>query len=172
VQRHQAIDAFTDAHPLVRRSRARMGAEHRRFSAVLVDVFYDHFMATRWEQYSAEPLNAFTAAFYADVRACEIALPEAAQTMVDRIIRHDLLGGYSRIEGVEMSLRRLSMRLAARWHRPFELERSVSCLLADEAGFAADFAGFFPELQAHVRQWSESSAAAQADTAATLPGSR
>ena len=41
VQCHQAIDSFTDSHPLVRRSRARIGAEQRRFSGVLVDVFYD-----------------------------------------------------------------------------------------------------------------------------------
>src|SRR5262249_49426386 len=33
-RRHQAIDAFTDAHPVVRRSRARIGSGQRRFSGV------------------------------------------------------------------------------------------------------------------------------------------
>jgi acyl carrier protein phosphodiesterase len=39
VLRHMQIDAFTDAHPLVKRSRSRISPESRRFSGVLVDVF-------------------------------------------------------------------------------------------------------------------------------------
>lgn len=150
VRRHQAIDSFTDAHPIVRRSRARLGSEHRRFSGVLIDVFYDHFMAAHWPRYSDVPLDAFIAGFYADIRMAPLELPEPARLMVDRIVRHDLLGRYSRIEGVEDSLQRLSLRLAARWQREFALERSVAHLRVDYAEFAEDFAGFFPELQAHV----------------------
>jgi acyl carrier protein phosphodiesterase len=156
VQRHQAIDAFTDSHPIVRQSRARIGSEQRRFSAVLVDVFYDHFMATQWDRYATVPLDAFTAGFYADIRTSAVALPEPAQMVIDRIIKHDLLGGYRQVAGVELSLRRLSMRLSARWHREFALEKGVSDLLSDHAGFADDFAGFFPELQAHVRALAHS----------------
>ena len=151
VQRHKAIDAFTDSHPLVRRSRARIGSEQRRFSAVLVDVFYDHFMALHWDHYSAVSLEAFTAGFYADIRNSAVELPEPAQVMIDRIIKHDLLSGYRQVAGVEQSLRRLSMRLAARWQREFALEKSVSDLLSDHAGFADDFASFFPQLQAHLQ---------------------
>lgn len=154
-ERHKAIDAFTDSHPIVRRSRARIGSEQRRFSAVLVDVFYDHFIALHWDQYSCVSLDAFTAGFYADVRTSSVALPEPAQAVIDRIIRHDLLGGYRQVEGVERSLRRLSMRLAARWHREFALEKGVSDLLLQHAEFARDFDGFFPELQAHVRKLGE-----------------
>jgi acyl carrier protein phosphodiesterase len=150
VRRHQAIDAYTDAHALVRRSRTRIGPEHRRFSGVLVDVFYDYFLATSWARYASQPLADFTAGFYADVRACPLELPEPARTTVDRIIRHDLLGAYCSLDGVEQSLRRLSMRLEARWRREFALERAVTDLRAHEAELADDFAAFFPELQAHV----------------------
>ena len=155
VQRHQAIDAFTDSHPIVRQSRTRIGSEQRRFSAVLVDVFYDHFMALHWDRYSAVSLEAFTAGFYDDIRASSVVLPEPAQAVIDRIITHDLLGGYRRVEGVERSLRRLSIRLSERWHREFALEKGVSDLLLQHAQFAEDFDGFFPELQAHVRKLGE-----------------
>ena len=150
VRAHQAIDAFTDSHPVVRRSRARVDSSQRRFSGVLVDVFYDHLLATNWERYSATPLAGFTSAFYADVTAHPIALPEPARTALARIVRHDLLGSYVRIEGVERSLQRLSARLAARWNRPFRLEDGVTALRADHGGFEADFIEFFPQLQAHV----------------------
>jgi acyl carrier protein phosphodiesterase len=150
IQRHQAIDSFTDAHPVVRRSRARVGSGQRRFSGVLVDVFYDYFLATSWDKYSAVPLPVFTTAFYADIEASSIALPQQAQATVDRMIRRDMLGEYTQIEAVEHSLRRISMRLSARWHRPFTLEAGVADLRTHHDAFAADFAEFFPELQAHV----------------------
>lgn len=147
-QKHKQIDAFTDAHPLVKRSRARVGAELRRFSGVLVDVFYDHLLASHWSSYSPIVLDAFTAKFYADIEASHIELPASARVTLDRIIRYDLLGSYRRVEGVERSLRRLSAYLSSRWRREFALEKGVADLVAHRAGFEADFAEFFPQLQA------------------------
>jgi acyl carrier protein phosphodiesterase len=147
---HKAIDAFTDAHPVVRRSRARIGSEHRRFSGVLVDVFYDYFLARSWERYSAVALEVYTAGFYASVQARPIALPSDARTMLDRIMRLDLLGSYVRVAGVERALSRISTYLEARWHKRFALDQGVRDLLAHEAEFADDFREFFPTLQAHV----------------------
>jgi acyl carrier protein phosphodiesterase len=147
---HKAIDAFTDAHPIVKRSRARVSSERRRFSGVLVDVFYDYFLARNFGRYSPITLDVYTAAFYASVQAHPIALPPDAQTLLDRIIRHDLLASYARVDGVERALSRISTYLTSRWRKQFALERGVEDLLAHEAAFAADFLEFFPALQAHV----------------------
>src|SRR3954451_18505699 len=82
---HKAIDAFTDAHPLVKRSRARMSSEHRRFSGVLVDVFYDYYLARGWNRYSVMALDEYTAAFYASAEPHLNELPPDARTMLERI---------------------------------------------------------------------------------------
>lgn len=148
VQKHKQIDAFTDSHPVVKRSRARVSAELRRYSGVLVDVFYDHLLATSWDRYSPIVLDAFTAKFYADIESSTVELPASARVTIDRIIRHDLLGSYRRIEGVERSLRRLSAYLSSRWSREFALEKGVADLIAQRTGFAADFEEFFPQLHA------------------------
>jgi acyl carrier protein phosphodiesterase len=150
VLRHMQIDAFTDAHPLVKRSRSRISPESRRFSGVLVDVFYDHLLAASWSDYSPVALDVFTARFYADVEGSDVELPPSARVTLDRIIRHDVLGAYGGVEGVEGSLQRPSARLSSRWSREFALEQGVADLLAHRAGFDADFAEFFPELQAAV----------------------
>jgi acyl carrier protein phosphodiesterase len=147
---HKAIDAFTDAHVVVKRSRSRISSEYRRFSGVLVDVFYDYYLARDWGRYSPVTLDAYTADFYARVQAQEIRLPPDARTMLDRIIRHDLLGSYAQVEGVERALRRLSTYLDSRWQKQFALDKSVRDLVAHEAEFAADFHEFFPTLLAHV----------------------
>jgi acyl carrier protein phosphodiesterase len=148
--RHHAIDVFTDAHPIVKRSRARMSPEYRRFSGVLMDVFYDYFLATRWNEYSSISLDEFTTQFYARAAATKITLPDDAKFTLDRIIQHDLLGQYRSVDGVRNSLRRLSMRLSARWHREFRLDASVSELIEHEEALARDFAEFLPQLQSHV----------------------
>lgn len=147
---HKAIDAFTDAHPVVKRSRARIGSEHRRFSGVLIDVFYDYYLARNWQRYSPITLEAYTAAFYASAQPHLVELPPDARTMLERIIRNDLLGSYARVDGVEHALRRISTYLNSRWHKQFALDQGVRDLLAHDAEFAADFDEFFPTLQAHV----------------------
>lgn len=147
---HKAIDAFTDAHPVVKRSRARISSEHRRFSGVLIDVFYDYFLARNWQRYSPTALDAYTAAFYASVQPHVIELPSGARTMLERIVSHDLLGSYARVEGVERALRRISAYLNSRWQKQFALDQGVRDLIAHETAFAADFQEFFPTLQAHV----------------------
>jgi acyl carrier protein phosphodiesterase len=147
---HKAIDAFTDAHPVVKRSRARIGSEHRRFSGVLVDVFYDHYLARTWQRYSPIALEAYTAAFYSSATPHLGELPPDARAMLERIISRDLLGSYIRVDGVERALHRISMYLNSRWNKQFALDRGVRDLRAHDDAFAADFAEFFPVLQAHV----------------------
>ncbi|HEX7113841.1 MAG TPA: ACP phosphodiesterase [Steroidobacter sp.] len=149
-EQHRIIDAYTDAHPVVRHSRSRIDASRRRFSGVLVDVFYDHFLARSWQSWSSEPLEVFISSFYTEASAAAIELPEPARSVLARIVEHDLLGSYLHTEGVERSLKRLSLRLAQRWRRPFDLERGVADLLAHHEALAGDFAKFFPALREHV----------------------
>jgi acyl carrier protein phosphodiesterase len=150
VRHHQAIDAFTDTHPVVHRSRARIGGDFRHATGILIDVFYDHFLALDWERYSTEPLDAFTARLYGDIRAGLFQFPAYAQAALERMIVEDRLGSYRRLDGIEAALRRVSLRLAARIGQDLALERGVRELVANFEGLRGDFVEFFPQLQAHA----------------------
>jgi acyl carrier protein phosphodiesterase len=150
VRQHQVIDAFTDAHPAVHRSRARIGGDFGHATGILVDIFYDHFLALDWSRYSAEPLEAFTTHLYCEIRTHPIQLPEEARAAVERMLSEDRLGSYRRLEGIEASLRRVSLRLLARVGKDLELERGISELVANFAALRSDFVEFFPQLQSHV----------------------
>ena len=147
---HKAIDAFTDAHPIVLRSRRRLDARYRRFSGVLIDIFYDYFLARSWPTYATRPLDEYSSAFYLDVRYRQLALPPDAATTLARIVKHDLLGQYQQLSGVEDSLRRISTYISQRWGRSYELESGIAELQAHESELAEDFAVFFPQLRVHV----------------------
>jgi acyl carrier protein phosphodiesterase len=150
VHQHQRIDSFTDSHPVVHRSRARIGGGYRHATGILVDVFYDHFLAVDWDRYSVEPLDSFTARLYSDMRTGMLHFPEEARAALERMVSEDRLGSYRRLDGIEASRRRVSLRLAARIGRDLGLERGVSELVDNFEGLRGDFAEFFPQLQAHA----------------------
>ena len=150
---HKIIDAFTDSHPLVKQSRHRLPEEYRRFSGVVIDVFYDYLLAKHWSRYTSVSLPDFSRAFYAAAGSHAEDLPEPAKATLGRIIRHDLLGSYQEIGGVEHALRRISVYLTQRWGKPFAIEGSVPALLAVENAIDTDFTDFFPQLQAQVADW-------------------
>jgi acyl carrier protein phosphodiesterase len=152
IEQHQAIDSFTDFHPVVHRSRGRISSNYRRFAGILVDVFYDHFLATDWDQYASEPLSEFTTKLYAEVRVRSSELPEEAQQAMQRLIAGDILGSYRTIAGIEASLRRVSIRLESRIGRDMQLEKAIGELTTQLDGFRDDFREFFPQLRDHIRE--------------------
>lgn len=150
VRQHQSIDAFTDTHPVVRRSCSRLGGTYSHATGILIDVFYDHFLAVDWEQYCDHSLDEFTGRLYGDVRAHRIDLPAEARDALERIMADDLLGSYRGIDGIESALRKLSARLTARVGRDFALDASVKELRENYGELRGDFAEFFPQLRSHV----------------------
>ncbi len=146
IQRHRQIDAFTDSHPVFRRSVARFEPPFRRFGGVIVDVFYDHFIARDWHLYSDIPLRAFTAEFYTSFEAHRPSLPPLAYERLLQIKAGGWLDSYGEFVGIEEALRRLSFRLK----RHFDLAASISILKRDHDAFGADFSEFFADLVAQL----------------------
>jgi acyl carrier protein phosphodiesterase len=144
---HRRIDTFTDAHPVVHRSKARVSAERRRYAGIMVDMFYDHFLARDWARYSNEPLSAFTKRTYEVLEDNHGLLPERLQRMAPWMIRGDWLGSYARVGAIGDSLDGMSRRMK----RENRLAGSVEELEALYADFARDFGEFFPDLVRFAR---------------------
>jgi len=154
VRQHQAVDSFTDSHPVVHRSKGRISG-YRYVSGILVDVFYDHFLTLHWDEYSPESLGDFTARLYAEFRSHPIPLSVEGQATLDLFIEDDWLGSYRTIEGVEDALGRISRRLEERTGREFGLRAATSELLTNFDGLAGDFAEFFPALQYYMELFTK-----------------
>src|SRR5262249_19698029 len=65
IRTHRRVDAFTDAHPSVAAFRHVLIPEHGHYARVIADVFFDHFLATRFDDYSRESLDAFLTRVFA-----------------------------------------------------------------------------------------------------------
>jgi acyl carrier protein phosphodiesterase len=147
VHQHRRIDAFTDSHPIVRRSVARVGPKFRRFGGIFVDIFYDHFLSREWPNFSATPLPGFTQEVYACFVRHRHEIPVEAYVHLERMKAENWLSKYGDLNGVATTLGRIGLRL----RRPMPLAEGAAILEADYAGFAVDFRAFFPELMLHVR---------------------
>jgi acyl carrier protein phosphodiesterase len=139
---HRAVDRFTDAHPVVKASRARLPQSWRHYRGVLVDVFYDHFLARDFTDWSPEPLDWFAMRVYRALRANYEMLPPRLQRASPVMIEHDWLRAYAHTEGLKIVLQGMSRRAK----RDVALDESVACLLEHYAAFESDFKTFFPEL--------------------------
>jgi acyl carrier protein phosphodiesterase len=64
IQMHRTIDAFSDRHPAVHRSKRILTSDYGRLSGVIVDVFYDHVLARRWTEHHPRPLSVYAQDVY------------------------------------------------------------------------------------------------------------
>ena len=69
IRLHQEIDRLTDAHPVFQRSRRRLPDRLRRWSGIVMDIGYDHFLAASFEEWHDQPLSEFAREIYALLEA-------------------------------------------------------------------------------------------------------
>jgi acyl carrier protein phosphodiesterase len=146
IKRHQQVDTFTDDHPIFRQSKRRIHLERRRFSGVLVDIFYDHFLAIHWTQYSSMPLTQFTQQVYGVLDRHHAILPERLQQAVPAIISQDWLCSYQTLSGIDYALQRMSLRIK----RANLLNEGIQDLNTHYSQLELDFKSFLPDLIQYV----------------------
>ena len=145
---HRQIDSFADAHPAFERSRRRISAERRRYSGIIIDMFYDHLLALHWARFCAQPLEAFTAAVYALL--ARRPLPERLARILPRMRQEDWLAGYRDPDAVSRALDQIA---AHRFRRSNGLGGAGSELAGKQAYFEADFLEFFPAALAYAEEF-------------------
>ncbi|MCK6376086.1 MAG: ACP phosphodiesterase [Zoogloea sp.] len=149
VRLHRRIDSFADSHPAFRRSRARVSDNRRRVSGVMVDMFYDHFLALHWGRFSPRPLTDFTTETYRLIEAYPEPLPASFAPVFERMAAHDWLASYRDAANVALALDRMAHH---RLRQPNPLAGAGDELLAHFAGLETDFFDFLPDALAFAAQ--------------------
>src|SRR4051812_25235509 len=85
---HRSIDTFTDQHPVVHQSIVRLRPSYHKYAGVLVDIFYDHFLAKNWKDYSSVELNKFVSHVYRVMQDNFSQLPHRSQELLPYMIKY------------------------------------------------------------------------------------
>ena len=144
---HRKIDTYTDNHPQVRLSTRRLHEQHHKYASVLVDIYYDFFLARHWNRFHPTPLPDFAQQVYQQLLSHLEVMPERTQKYLKAMVEDDWLQSYSTYEGLEMTF----MRIAKRVSRPQMLLGAVDSLKLYEPELETDFLIFFPEIMTYVQ---------------------
>lgn len=142
IQLHRAIDHFTDTHPIVKESKKRLWERYRHYNAVIIDIFYDHFLAKHWLDYHDTPLDTFVRQTYDLLLKNRELLPEKIQILVKYMIKNNWLYNYQFTEGIHNVMQGMSRRTS------FDsgMETATEDLLQYFDEFEREFKSFFPLL--------------------------
>lgn len=149
IMMHRAIDSFTDQHPTAHHSKSLLRVKYGLLSGVIVDVFYDHYLAANWSTYSDEPLDKFCITCYTVVSKYTNVLPERNNRMLYYMSKENWLLSYAAIDGIRKALTGISQRIK------FEnsLFNAADELEINYEAFKKDFAEFFPQLVKGIKDW-------------------
>ena len=147
VKLHRAIDAYTDAHPLILQLRRELPQHLRRYAGILIDLSFDHYLSVHWSRFNELPLADFNRQVMLILRAQESALSDGARAMVTRMVEHDILNLYQDWDTVPAAAARIGQRFTR--HNPFlHLERDLA---PARSALEQTFLDFYPQLEFFCR---------------------
>lgn len=143
---HRAIDDFTDRHPNVIEAKQFLQPLFRLYSGIFVDMFYDHFLASQWQQFSPIPLKRFSYRFYRSMVWHFRILPPRVKGFLPHLIASNRLYVYRTLGGLQGSL-----DIMANYTSLPQASKEAMRILKDNYMWYSDnFNDFFPQLQAFV----------------------
>ncbi len=145
---HRKIDFFTDNHIIVTQSKERLRLHFHKYAGVVSDIFFDHFLAIHWNQFSEIPLQQFATDFYTEMKSYTEYLPKKTLEMLPYMIGNNWLVSYATTDGINKVLSGMSRRT------PFEsnMENGAEELIKNYAQYEKEFFIFFPELETFVKK--------------------
>ena len=146
IRTHRKVDAFTDSHEMVVRSKRLVSPERRRFSGIIVDLAFDHILAANWGDYSGVPLEDFVEKTYGVLAANTDLMPPRPRKILEVMIDEDWLGSYGGLEGIGRALDRIAIRLERRFGRGSSLAGAAEEVALNYGALEENFRAFFPEL--------------------------
>lgn len=143
---HRHIDSFTDTNIIVKKSKLRLVEKYRKYSGIIIDIFYDHFLVKTWSSYSNQPIEDFILNVHSVLNRHLDVLPEAVRLFLPSFIRNNWIQKYSTVEGIEDVLHRMSSRTTL----PEETEYAIKVLQQEYEKFETEFSSFFPSIISFV----------------------
>ena len=142
IMQHRRIDAYTDSHPSVAAFRRVLTPEHGHYSRVIADMFFDHFLAGRFEEYGGETLDAFLARTFATMDPHIEMMPGRLRALYPYIRDEQWLQSYRDVKGIHFAL----MNMSRRFSRRPRLETATRHLIDSRVELERHFTEFFPDV--------------------------
>ncbi len=145
---HRKIDSFTDENSIVRKSKRRLHNRYKHYSGIIIDIIFDHFLAKNWQQFSDISLVDYENHFLELLEQNFEILPKKVQQIFPYMKEQKWLSSYATLEGIEKVLKGVNKRTNGK----SKMDLAIIDLKNLYSYFEQDFALFFKELQAFVKE--------------------
>lgn len=143
---HREIDTFTDRHLVNKQVRRVLSKHFRHYSGVVLDLYWDHFLAKNWEQFHDLGLKSFTTASFEILNNNWDTLPGGVKRMLPYMEKDNWLFSYRTVEGITRALNGLSRRTKYESN----MDQGGLVLRENYETLEERFYHFMPDLQQHV----------------------
>ena len=143
---HRYIDTFADAHPVAKKSRLWVQGKYHKYSGIVIDIFYDYFLASEWSHFHPVELEKFIESVYSILKKHYYDFPQGIKNWFPNFLKNNWLLSYSTIEGIERILHRMSSRTSL----PEYTEYAIGILRNHESEMRHEFHEFFTSISIYV----------------------
>ncbi|WP_068546105.1 ACP phosphodiesterase [Thalassotalea crassostreae] len=148
IKNHRSVDKFTDNHHAVRQLKPLLTDKRKRFSGIISDVVFDHFLAKHWHLFSDQKFSDFNQHCYQQLLSVIDHMPPRMQFVVTKMAEQDWLSSYQHLEMTGRAIDNLSKRIR------FEnnLHGAIEEVEQHYQHYHDAFMQMFPDLKDHVSQ--------------------
>ena len=143
---HRSIDFYTDTHPLVSQSGQYFREAYRKYSGVVTDVVYDHFLAKNWEQYHQVSLDKFVTHCHEVLVKNYLILPNRVKLFLPFLIQSRRLETYAEIEGLRTALNIMVQYTSL----PDKTDFAIDILLENYDALEIEFHSFMKDIITYI----------------------
>lgn len=129
-------------------SKKRIFPIFGHYSGVIVDIYYDYFLAKNWHYFSDVSLSEYTNEFYRLLLQYQNMFNEKANLLISHMIKDNWLESYQTLKGIESIFFQMDKRTGF----ISKMKLATNVLQEDETTFEKEFFIFFKEIQLEMQK--------------------
>ena len=144
---HRSIDDFTDHNQATKKCSALLKEGYGRYAGVIVDVFFDHILASNWHSFYPDiSLGDFVSFAHRVMNKHYFYLPSEVKGFLPFLISSRRLESYRSIDGVERALEIMVRHTSL----PAKVSFAMEQLAEHHHLFHQNFTLLYSALQIHI----------------------
>ena len=107
---HRLIEEFTDKHNSYKNCVRELFPKYRHYSRVIIDMYFDHFLAANWDDFHRTPLKIYSNSFYDKLEKSCLYFNVQVQYFIRTFINQKWLEQYSNLKDLKVILKQMEKR--------------------------------------------------------------
>lgn len=109
---HRRIDSYIDTHPIIRDLMHELQQELPKISGIAIDLYFDHLLAERWNEYHTDSLEDFSQNFYDHPPKLKAFYSQEYLWMIQKMTEKNWLYQYQFKHGLYKACQSVSKRIS------------------------------------------------------------